>query len=108
MAERRRPKRVPAGRPTTGARSIPNQPRAKPNAGFKLCRTETKKEAEPQALKVSTLRELRASLSPFWKTAESAAKCGRARAPEKKGSHGVHGVHGGFLAVDISIVLRDE
>lgn len=26
-----------------------------PNAGFKLCRTETKKEAEPQALKILLL-----------------------------------------------------
>jgi hypothetical protein len=63
------------------------QPRAKPDAGFKLCRTETKKEAGPQALKVSNLhelRDLRASFSPFWKTAESAPKCGHARAPRRK------------------------
>src|ERR1700686_3249775 len=36
-------------------------------------------------------RDLRASFSPSWKTAEPTVKCGRARVRRKKSSHGVHG-----------------
>jgi hypothetical protein len=43
-------------------------------------------------------RDFRASFSPSWKTAERAAKCARARAREKKSSHGVHGAIEGVLA----------
>ena len=39
-------------------------------------------------------RDLGASFSPSWKTAEPTVKCGRARVRRKKSSHGVHGVHG--------------
>jgi hypothetical protein len=42
---------------------------------------------------VNTVTSVRVFLFS-WNTAEPAAKCGRARAGEKKCSHGVHGVHG--------------
>ena len=65
----------------------------------------------PQALYCQTTlrehRDLRASFSPSWKTAEPTVKCGRARVRRKKSSHGVHGVHRdteAFLAIDRTMI----
>jgi hypothetical protein len=69
--------------------------------GFKLRSTKMKKEAEPQALYVSTppcsvdsVTSVRVFLLPG-KQRNPPRTVGEQESGGRKGSHGVHGVHGG-------------